>query len=174
MKPQPDPASILAALNRCVAAMGEKGQPQALFAALDRELAGVVGHKLFTIMVLDYGRGVAERIYSNQPESYPVQGQKPLGDLTEWGRHVFEDRKPYIGDTRDDIRRVFFDHELIEQLGCGSVINLTIHYDGVILGTLNLLHEEHFYAEADIANGMPFAQLAAVACRDWANALGDG
>jgi hypothetical protein len=59
----------------------------------------------------------------------------------------------------DDIRWAFFDHELIASLGCGSCMNLLVIHDGVLLGTINMLHEEGYYSEADLAVAAPFAQL---------------
>src|SRR3954465_1507553 len=61
-----------------LAALAGPGQPAAAFAALDRALAATVGHRLFTVLVLDEARGVNRRCYSSQPVAYPVSGEKPL------------------------------------------------------------------------------------------------
>lgn len=171
MRPISHPATRTAALNRCAATLSQPGQPMPLFSALDREMRDVIGHKLFTIMVLDHDRGVAERIYTNEPKAYPVQGCKPLGQLKDWGMQVLERGEPFIGNSREIIRNKFPDYETIESLGCGAVINIPILYDGQVLGTVNLLHEEGYYTENDLSDGAPFAQLAIPACRDWAAAL---
>jgi len=55
---------------------------------------------------------------------------------------------------------VFFDHELIASLGCGSILNLPVATGGRILGTLNVLHEEHWYDDGDVGIGQVFAALA--------------
>jgi hypothetical protein len=73
---------------------------------------------------------------------------------------VLRDHTPYLGRTAEDIRAVFFDHELIASLGCASVLNLPVVWDGRILGTLNLLHEAHWYDEGDVPVGLVFAALA--------------
>ena len=161
MRPQPTDSERLAALTDCAAAMGMPGQPRTGFDALEAALGRLIGHKLFTLMVLDTEKGEAERLYSNQPDAYPVRGRKPLGAMTDWGRHVIEGRRPYLGRTAADIRWAFFDHELIASLGCGSVINLLVTHDGALLGTVNMLHEEHYYRETDLEVGAPFAQLLA-------------
>lgn len=171
MRPITHPATRSAALNRCAASLARLGQPKPLYESLDAELGGIIGHKLFTVMVLDHDRGVAERTYTNQPDAYPVHGCKPFGDLKDWGKHVLEGGQPFIGNDRDIIRKHFPDSGVIESLGCGAVINLPILYDGHVLGTLNLLHEEGYYQEADLEVAAPFAQLAIPACRDWAAAL---
>ena len=58
---------------------------------------------------------------------------------------------------------MFFDHALIASLGWGSVLNLPVVWDGRTLGTINLLHEEGWYDEADAGVGLLFAGLATAA-----------
>jgi len=145
-------------LQTVVQACAEPGQPAPLFAALDRALATMVGHKLFTLMILDHGTGEAERVYTNEPEAYPVSGRKQMAE-TPWFRQVIIGRAHYLGPTRDDIRWAFFDHELIERLGCRSAINVLVIHDDQIIGTANLLHQEHHYSADDIDDCLPFAQL---------------
>lgn len=159
MRPGPTESERLAALADCTVAIGRTGQPLTGFDAVEAALGRLIGHKLFTLMLLDSGRGEAERVYSNQPEAYPVLGRKPLGAMTDWGRHVIEGRRPFLGRTAADIRWAFFDHELIASLGCASVINLLVTFNGALLGTVNMLHEEDYYREYDQEIGAPFAQL---------------
>jgi hypothetical protein len=155
------PQAALAALNESVAAMALPNQPAPLFQSLEKTLGAAVGHKLFTMAVYR-GDGSAERVYSNQPGPYPVGGRKTM-QHTPWGAQVIDGRKPFLGRTRADIRWAFYDHELIESLGLGSAINLLVQYDGALLGTINLLHEENYYQEADLPTGAPFAALLAPA-----------
>ncbi len=161
MRPEPGEGDQRAALTECAAAMNQPGQPATAFDAVEAALGRLIGHKLFTLMILDEAAGEAERVYSNQPEAYPVLGRKALGAVTDWGRHVIEGRQPYLGRTAADIRWAFFDHALIASLGCGSVINLLVLHDNRLLGTVNMLHEEGYYRERDLEIGAPFAQLLA-------------
>ncbi len=152
-------ADIVANLSRCAEAATREGQPKALYDALADATKALVGHKLFTLMFLDAPRNEAARVYSNQPEAYPVGGRKELGAMTGWGRHVLEGRQPYLGRTVEDIRWAFFDHELIVSLGCGAVINVPIEWDGKILGAMNLLDAEGAYSDWQIDPLLPFAPL---------------
>lgn len=147
-------------MQQAVAAAAEPGQPDRLYAALDHALGRAVGHKLFTMMVLHADSGEAERVYSNMPEAYPVAGRKATQD-SPWYQQVIRERRPFLGPTMADVRWAFFDHELIASLGCGSAINLLVQYDGEVLGTVNMLHEEHYYQPDDLATGAPFAALLA-------------
>jgi len=147
-------------LQAVAAALTQPGQPAPLWAALDRALGAVIGHRLFTVLRYHPDSRESERCYTNQPAAYPVGGRKPFNE-TAWSRRLFGERRPYIGYTADDIRTVFFDHALIASLGCDSVLNIPVAHDGRVLGTLNLLHEARWYDEADAAPGLLFAALAA-------------
>lgn len=152
-----DPTPHLAAV---AAAAAEPGQPGALFAALDAEMGRAIGHRLFTILVIHPGAQESQRYYSNMPREYPVGGRKPINQ-THWFQRVLGAGEPYIGRTYEDIRDVFFDHELIRSLGCESVLNVPVRWNGTSLGTINLLHHANWYTEADIPAAKMFAALAA-------------
>ena len=146
-----------------------------LYPALDDALNRLIGHKLFTLMAIDWPKGEAARIYTNRPDDYPLGGRKPLGALTEWGKIVLEGRQPWIAYTIDDIRGAFFDHEQIAALGCASCLNVPVIDPAVsggprVIGTVNMLHEAgHFEpAHADLA--APFADLLVQPYREWASA----
>jgi len=134
------------------------GQPQALFGALDGALGRVLGHRLFTLMRYHERTGESERIYTTHPREYPVGGKKPLNP-TAWTEQVLRRQQPYLGRTPADVEAVFFDHALIASLGCGSVLNLPVVWDGRVLGTINLLHEAGWYDESDAPVGLLFAAL---------------
>jgi transcriptional regulator with GAF, ATPase, and Fis domain len=157
--PRPDARPHLAAVA-AVATL--PGQPQALFGALDAALGAVLGHRLFTLMRYHAGTGESERIYTTHPREYPVGGRKALNP-TPWTEQVLRRQQPYLGRTPADVQTVFFDHALIASLGCGSVLNLPVVWDGRVLGTINLLHEAEWYEAADAPIGLTFAALAIAA-----------
>ncbi|MGG5890355.1 GAF domain-containing protein [Falsiroseomonas sp. HC035] len=142
-----------------VAASAAPGQPQALFAALDAAMGHAIGHKLFTILVIHPGAQESQRYYSNMPDEYPVGGRKPINP-THWFQKVLGDGVPYIGRDYADITDVFYDHELIRSLGCESVLNVPVRWNGSSIGTINLLHQAGWYEEGDIATAQHFAALA--------------
>jgi hypothetical protein len=140
-------------------AMREAGQPETGLRALDLGMGTVIGHKLFTVLVHHPQARESERRYTNQPAVYPVGGRKPVSP-TPWTERLFVERRPYIGTTAEDIRAVFFDHELILSLGCASVLNVPVVWNGHTLGTINLLHEAGWYDDTDVPVGQLFAALA--------------
>ncbi|MDP9601559.1 GAF domain-containing protein [Variovorax sp. YR750] len=146
-------------LSAVALAHADTQQPQATFDAIDKALAATIGHRLFTILVHHREARESERIYTNMRDAYPVGGRKPITD-SPWMRQVMQRGLPYIGRTADDIRDVFFDHELIVSLGCRSVLNIPLRWRGETLGTLNMLHEENWYDDGHVETARVFAQLA--------------
>lgn len=130
-------------LQDLLASLQGERQPDALYRELDHRTKALVGHQLFTLLLVD-GEEVA-RIYSNRPAEYPVAGRKPMG-RTPWGELVLKRGQPYLGTDKAGIRWAFFDHALIESMGLGSVISVPVVYDGRCLGTMNLLDAEHHYS----------------------------
>jgi GAF domain-containing protein len=157
-----DPLPHLEAVAR---AMRETGQPEAVFHQLDRGMGAVIGHKLFTVLLHHAGARESERRYTNQPTAYPVGGRKPVTP-SAWTERLFVERQPYIGRSAEDIRTVFFDHELISSLGCASVLNVPVVWNGRTLGTINLLHEAGWYDDSDVPVAQAFAALATSALLD--------
>ncbi|MEM9047799.1 MAG: GAF domain-containing protein [Pseudomonadota bacterium] len=146
-----------------------------LYPELDRALDRLIGHKLFTLMAIDWQRGEAARIYTNRPDAYPTGGRKPLGALTGWGKIVLEGRQPWIANSAEDIRGAFFDHALIAQLGCASCLNVPVIHDDAaggprVIGTLNMLHEAQYYETAHAVTAAPFAALLVQPYLAWARA----
>lgn len=146
-------------LEAVASALAEAGQPAPFFQALERAMAAILGHRLFTLLRYHAAAQESERIYTSQPAAYPVGGRKPVRPTPSTAR-VFGERQAYIGRTAADIRAAFADHALIFSLGCESVLNLPVLFDNQVLGTVNLLHEAHWYAEADVPVGLTFAALA--------------
>lgn len=146
-------------LSAVARAHADTQQPQATFDALDRAVAATIGHRLFTILVHHREARESERVYTNMREAYPVGGRKPITD-SPWMQQVMQRGLPYIGRNADDLRDVFYDHELIVSLGCRSVLNIPLRWRGETLGTLNMLHEENWYDTGHVELARVFAQLA--------------
>jgi hypothetical protein len=142
-----------------VAAHRDTDQPGATFRAVDAALAASPGHILFTILIHHPALRQSERFYSNKPAEYPIGGRKPVTD-SAWMQRVIGGGEPYIGRTREDIREVFFDYDLIWSLGCESVLNMPVRWRGQTLGTLNLLAEAGHYTEAHVLRVRLMAHLA--------------
>jgi hypothetical protein len=140
-------------------ALAKNDQPSPALHALQDAFAEVIGYKLFTILLHDPSAKVVSRAFSSMPEAYPVGGTKPIAD-TPWAQQVLERGETFVGHERDDIRRVFPDYELIWSLGCESVLNLPVRWDGSVIGTCNLLHVRRWYSNCDSEELATLAQFA--------------
>jgi len=113
---------------------------EALYALADES----VGARLFTLTTVEPVTGEYARIYSNEPDAYPVFGRKPA-DISDWSNYVLRDRKSFVANDIATIAARFPDHALIRSLGCESVINVPIEVCGRVVGTINMLHEAGYY-----------------------------
>ena len=148
--------ALIAELETCRAAAAKAGQPGPLHAAIDASVQRLVGHRLFTLLVVD-GDEVA-RVYSSHPEQYKVSGRKPM-NRTPWGDHVMKARKIWIARNYEDIKGAFFDHELIRSMRCESCVNVPVVYDDKVIGTINVLHQAQWFDEGKAAAMGAFAPL---------------
>lgn len=154
-------------------AMASPGQPEVGLAAMDATLSTMIGHRLFTVLVLDEARGLNRRFHSSRPVEYPVGGYKPIQRDSEYYRRVVAAGEARFCRDREDIIRAFPDHELILSLGCESCVNMPIRWNGHTLGALNLLHVAGHYGEAHLPLLRVFAALA-VAPLQWILEGSDG
>lgn len=135
-------------------AIADPNQPAAAYAGLEALVNETIGIKLFTLMELDFDRGVATRTYSNMPDAYPSSGEKPMLS-GRWSEIVKGRQETFVANTIEEIAEVFSDHELIQSLGCESCLNLPIVAEGRLLGTLNCLNVAgHFTPERVAAADM--------------------
>jgi transcriptional regulator with GAF, ATPase, and Fis domain len=147
-------------------ALAAPGQPGVGLAALDAALASLVGHRLFTVLVLDESRTMNRRYHSSRPVEYPVGGYKPVQRGSDYFRRVVEAGEARFCHNREDIIRAFPDHALILSLGCESCVNVPIRWNGHTLGALNLLHTAGHYTAAQLPLLRVVAALA-VAPLQW-------
>ncbi len=118
-----------------------------IFATVHADCAAL-GTRLFTVTSHDLTAGLFRRAYTSHPVEYPTHGTKPL--LRDaWYDLCIARAQPFVANTPEAFRDLFFDHALIESLGLGAAANLPlVAEDGTVPGTLNLLAEAgHFTPE---------------------------
>jgi len=140
-------------LKHLARAMRLIGQPAPLFHAVHEVAASAIGLRLITVMSYDAQHEEVERVYTNMPEVYPVGGRKKKQG-TPWAKRVLRDLEPFRAETPQDIREAFDDHTVMTDMGLGSILNIPIAYNGVCVGTMNLTHEEGWYAAEHEALGL--------------------
>ena len=149
-------------LKSIAAAVRAPDQPKVTFQALDAAMKAVIGHKLLTVLIYHEALQETERFYSNNLNAYPIAGRKQVRP-TSWTEQLLICQNCYIGYNADDIREFFLDYELIHSLGCDAILNVPVVWDGVTLGTCNLMHEEGWYDKGDTEIAMTIASIAAPA-----------
>ena len=120
--------------------------------------ADTVGWRLFTVLRYVETAQAVERVYSSDEKTYPVGGRKPLDKITA-SHGAMEEGKVFLAATKGDVRKAFFDHELIFSLGITAILNVPIRHAGRRLGTMNFCGEEGMYGPAEIARGKILAGL---------------
>ncbi|WP_029076025.1 GAF domain-containing protein [Kaistia adipata] len=136
--------AIAEALVAFDAAIATTTEVEGVWKALQALADVIVGAKLFTVMRLDWANDCSARTFTSHPDAYPVSGTKPI-NRTHWFETIHVKRQPFVANTIKDIADVFPDHETIWSLGTGSVLNWPVFVGDRMLGTVNMLHEEHYY-----------------------------
>jgi GAF domain-containing protein len=137
------------------------------FAEVETAARRDVGVRLFTVLAWDDDRAALHRIHTSHPTEYPTGGQKVFPRDAPWIRRVVVEQQPYLGPDRAAVAEVFSDHQLIESLGCGAVVNVPVVDAGRTIGVLNLLDAEGAYTEASVVHALPLAGLALEPLRRW-------
>ena len=137
--------ALLDQLHRCAAAVGNPHAPSFTYETVGDALSILVGHQLYTLLVLSPDGTEVQRIHSSNPEAYPLGGRKRMGP-TPWGTHVLQEQRPWMCNDAEGIRWAFPDHALIASLGLQSSVNVPVLYAGRTLGTLNILDRAGAYS----------------------------
>ncbi|MHA7685323.1 tripartite tricarboxylate transporter substrate-binding protein [Cupriavidus sp. PET2-C1] len=125
-------------------ALRESPSNEASFQIIDSALQTMVGHKLLSVLRFHATDGSLERLYSSNIGAYPVGGRKDLA-LAPASQKVIESNHYFVANSADEVRRAYCDAGQIASIGCASVLNMPVRIQGRTLGTLNLLHEEHWF-----------------------------
>ncbi|KAL6249304.1 hypothetical protein RBB50_003157 [Rhinocladiella similis] len=159
-----------------------------IWSEVSRLLAQQFGHSLFTILTYSPALDRVVRVYSTRPDLHPLGQRHPqssTGSLDKsesppppppqqqrraWIQRVLVDGETWRGSTKEDLKGVFEDWELLWSIGLGSVLNIPVRLEGKTVGSLNILDGEHAYDEADLKVGILIAQMLVV-CVDKAGQM---
>jgi len=148
----------IADVKALIALATESADAKKLYRAAQRIAAEPMGWRLFTILRYVEAEEAVERLHSSDEAAYPVGGRKPLAKITA-SHGAMKQGDVFLAATKEDVRKAFFDHELIFSLGITAILNVPIRHAGRRLGTVNLCGEEGMYGPAEIARGKVLAGL---------------
>jgi hypothetical protein len=158
---KPDQGLVeLSAIKRVAGTLQTGRSNQAFWSELERSLTEVFGQRLFTVLAYDADSSRLCRLYSNRQEINPIGGIKRVTQ-SRWTQQVLQRGEILIGSTREDIKSVFSEYEVLWSIDCESVLNIPVRRRGVTVGTLNLLDAAGKYDHADQELALVFGQLAA-------------
>ena len=141
------------------------GSTEPLFGFVVRLVDETIGSKLTTATLFDVPAGRLRRVYTQNAEAYPVGGYKPI-PANKWTDILIDRHEIYAALSIKAIAEDFFDWQLIQSLGCESIVNLPIVVGGETVGAVNLLHEAGYYTAERLARAgelFPFATMAYLA-----------
>jgi GAF domain-containing protein len=141
-----------------IALTSAQADRHAVYKAVETVAAETCGWVLLTTLRYDEGLQAVVRLHSSDEKSYPVGGTKPLDKLTE-NHAIMERGDVALAATKADVKRMFFDHELIFSLGITAILNAPIRHAGRRLGTLNFCGLEGTYGAAEIQTAKILAGL---------------
>jgi GAF domain-containing protein len=141
-----------------VALAKEAPSSAAVYKAVEKIAAETCGWVLLTTLRYDETQGVVVRLHSSDEQSYPVGGTKPLDKLTE-NQRIMDRGDVALAANRADVKRLFFDHELIFSLGITAILNAPIRHAGRRLGTLNFCGREGMYGPREVETAKVLAGL---------------
>jgi GAF domain-containing protein len=124
--------------------------PQALFEAIHQLAQRRLDAGLVTAMRHHEAAATVERLYSSNPQAYPVGGRKLKRD-SDWSRHVLLEHRVLVSAGDDAIRVHYADHATIFGLGLHSCVNVPLVSEGRCVGTLNVLAARADWSEDELA-----------------------
>ncbi len=144
-------------------AAGAAKSSGALFEAINQVAAQRIGAGLVTAMRHDEAASMVERLYSSNPQAYPVGGRKLKRD-SDWSQHVLVDHQVLVSAGDELIKKHYVDHEQIFGLGLHSCVNIPLVSNGACIGTLNVLRAKPDWNDDEVAvvRVLGLAALAAV------------
>ena len=134
----------------------------AFFAAIDAARRALLGEGLLTVSAYDAPRSWLERVWSSNPQAYPVGGGKHKGD-TPWTRQVLHRGEVFVGEGDAAIAEAFDDHERIRGLGLHAVVNVPLLWRGACIATFNVLRPQPRWAPREIEHVRTLAQVSLAA-----------
>ncbi|CAG9167480.1 GAF domain-containing protein [Cupriavidus respiraculi] len=149
------PEAMAAAL--CDALSG--ADEAATFTALGAATTTLLGPGLLTINAYAKASSEVVRLWSSDPQSYPVGGRKSKGD-TPWTRQVLHRGEVYVGEGDAALAEVFDDVATIRGLGLTAVVNVPVCQHGRCVGTFNFLAARHAWTPVEVTTLRLLAQLA--------------
>ena len=147
---------------KAVMALQAEKPERETYKAVEQLALETCGWRLLTILKYVEKEQVVERVSSSDEKAYPLGGKKPLDKIAS-SHGAMEHGGIFLAGTKEDVKKAFFDHELIFSLGITAIMNVPVRHAGRRLGTLNFCGDEGTYHEREMQIGRVLAGLLAPA-----------
>lgn len=117
-------------------------------------------HILFVATRFDFEERVMTQMFSNLRDS-TVGGTKAISSKGAWVRRLIVERRAYVGYTKEDLREIFTDYQMLWEIGCGSAMSVPVVWRNRTVGSFSILGREKQYGESH-ASAMGILAQAAV------------
>lgn len=141
-----------------VMALSMKGDRRKVYKAVEKLAKETCGWTMFTILkYVEKDKEVA-RVHTSNPRKYPVGGRKPI-DPASHNQRKLEKGEVFVAPNKAEIKRAYFDYELIYSLGITAILNAPITANGRRLGTLALSGVQGMYGKKEVERSKVLAGL---------------
>jgi hypothetical protein len=141
-----------------IMALSMKGDARKVYKAVEKLAKETCDFTMFTVLkYVEKDKQVA-RTYSSNPKKYPVGGRKPI-DPASHNQRKLESGQVFIAPNKAEIKRTYFDYELIYSLGITAILNAPITANGKRLGTLALSGIQGMYGKKEVERSKVLAGL---------------
>jgi len=141
-----------------VMTLSMKGDKKKVYKAVEKLAKETCDFTMFTVLkYVEKDKEVA-RTYSSNPRKYPVGGRKPI-DPASHNQKILEKGNVFIAPNKAEIKRTYFDYELIYSLGITAILNAPITANGKRLGTLALSGVQGMYGKKEVERSKVLAGL---------------
>jgi hypothetical protein len=145
-----------------VMALSMKGDRRKVYKAVEKLAKEACGYTMFTILKYVEKDRQVERVHTSNPRKYPVGGRKPI-DPASHNQKILEKGQVFVAPNKAEVKRTYFDHELIFSLGITAILNAPISANGRRLGTLALSGLSGMYGKKEVERSKVLAGLLAPA-----------
>ncbi len=141
-----------------VMALSMKGDCRKVYKAVEKLAKETCGYTMFTILRVDEAKKQVVRVHTSNPKKYPVGGTKPI-DPNSHNQKILDKNNVFVAPNKAEIKRAYFDYELIYSLGITAILNAPITANGRRLGTLALSGLQGMYGKKEVERSKVIAGL---------------
>ncbi|MDQ2149114.1 GAF domain-containing protein [Alcaligenaceae bacterium C4P045] len=154
----------MAALHVFSAAVGGATRSHEVWPHLMTACREMMRVRFLSVLLFAPEAGTLTRLYSSDPETYPIGGEKRV-DQTPASQRALTSRTPFLANDLFEVERFYGDAQQIAAMGCGSVLNVPVHLFGTAYGSINVLGAAGAFSSAHVAYLTIIAQMCTLPMR---------